>query len=94
MDDTDETEEEVDGSKAKRQSVSPGFLHMMEKGRRIQVVLGLDDQAPPGPDQTSARQGKVLREGELFGRAGKVGDAGEHESPLPVLVSICYLVNL
>lgn len=48
----------------------------------VQVVLGLDDQAPAGPDDTGGRQGGVLGEGELLGGTGKVGDTGEDESPL------------
>lgn len=47
-----------------------------------EVVLGLDDEAPAGPDDAGGRQGGVLREGELLGGAGKVGDTGEDKSPL------------
>lgn len=54
----------------------------------VQVVLGLDDQAPPGPDDAGAGQGKVLGKRELFGGAGKVGDAGEDKSPLYELFSV------
>lgn len=46
------------------------------------VVLGLDDEAPAGPDEAGGGQGAVLGEGELLGGAGKVGDAGEDEGPL------------
>ena len=46
-----------------------------------QVVLGLDDQAPAGPDETSGSQGTVLGERELLGRARKVGDTCEDEAP-------------
>jgi hypothetical protein len=54
-----------------------------EGGRKSgQVVLGLDDQAPSGPDEAGAGQGKVLSERELLDGARKVGDAGEDESPL------------
>jgi glutamine cyclotransferase len=48
----------------------------------VQIVLGLDDQAPTGPDETSASQGKVLGKGQLFGGTGKVGNTGNNESPL------------
>lgn len=47
-----------------------------------EVVLGLDNQTPAGPDEARGRQGGVLRQGELFGGTGKVGDAGEDERPL------------
>lgn len=52
-----------------------------------QVVLGLDDEAPAGPDEAGGGQGTVLGEGEFLGGAGEVGDAGEDEGPL--LVFIC-----
>lgn len=48
----------------------------------VQVVLGLDDEAPAGPDETGAGEGKVLRQGELLDGAGKVGDASDDEAPL------------
>ena len=47
-----------------------------------QVVLGLDDEAPAGPDEARGRQGAVLLQRELLGRAGEVGDTGEDEGPL------------
>lgn len=47
-----------------------------------EVVLGLDDEAPAGPDEAGGGQGAVLGEGELLGGAAKVGDAGEDEGPL------------
>lgn len=47
-----------------------------------EVVLGLDDEAPAGPDEARGRQGAVLGEGEFLGGAGKVGDSGEDERPL------------
>jgi hypothetical protein len=47
-----------------------------------EVVLGLDDEAPAGPDEAGGRQGAVLLQGELLGGAGEVGDAGEDEGPL------------
>lgn len=62
LDDTHDTEEEVDGGQ--------------------QHVLGLDDQAPTGPDEARGGQGAVLGEGELLGGTGKVRDTGENESPL------------
>lgn len=51
-----------------------------------QVVLGLDDEAPAGPNEARGRQRGVLRQRELLGRAGKVGDTGEDEGPLFVVV--------
>jgi len=51
-------------------------------GRYVQVVLGLDDEAPPGPDEAGAGESKVLRKRELLCGTGKVGDAGEDERPL------------
>lgn len=59
---TDETEEEVDGSE--------------------EIVLGLNDQAPPGPDETGASEGKVLGSRELLDGTGEIGDTGEDKSPL------------
>lgn len=47
-----------------------------------QVVLGLDDEAPARPDEAGSRQGAVLLQRELLGRATEVGDAGEDEGPL------------
>ena len=47
-----------------------------------QDVLGLDDQSPPGPDRARGRQGGILRQGELLGRARKVGDASDDDGPL------------
>lgn len=53
-------------------------------GRRsaVQVVLGLDDQTPSGPDDTRAGQRNVLSNGELLSRAREVGDASKDETPL------------
>jgi len=48
----------------------------------IHDISRLDDQAPTSPDQTCGSQGDVLCEGELFGRAVEVGDAGKDEAPL------------
>jgi hypothetical protein len=45
-------------------------------------VLGLDDEAPAGPDDTRAGEGEVLGEGELLGGTGEVGDTGEDKTPL------------
>lgn len=47
-----------------------------------QVVLGLDDEAPARPDEARSRQGAVLLQRELLGRATEVRDAGEDEGPL------------
>lgn len=38
----------------------------------LQVVLGLDDQAPSRPDDAGGREGGVLGQGEGLGGAGKV----------------------
>ena len=51
------------------------------KKGNAQVVLGLDDQAPAGPDETGGSQGGVLGERELLGWARKVGDTCEDETP-------------
>ena len=60
----------------------------------LQVVLGLDDEAPTSPDDAGTGQGKVLGEGELLGGTSKVGDAGEDESPLQRIESvIVYIVE-
>lgn len=48
----------------------------------LQVVLGLDDQAPSSPDEASAGQGKVLCERELLDGSRKVRDTGKDKSPL------------
>jgi hypothetical protein len=53
-----------------------------KREKDAQDVSGLDDQAPSGPDEARAGQGKVLGEGELLGGAREVGDAGDDESPL------------
>lgn len=61
----------------------------------IQVVLGLDDEAPASPDNTGAGQGKVLGEGEVLDGTSEIGDTGEDKSPLQVInkVSIyAYIV--
>lgn len=63
-------------------SISTSFGQARDRIGHVQVVLGLDDQAPAGPDDTGGRQGGVLGEGKLLGGTGKVGDAGEDESPL------------
>lgn len=58
-----------------------------------QIVLGLDNQAPPRPDQARRGQRRVLCERELLGGARKVGDAGEDEGPFhhgrPVIDLLC-----
>ncbi len=48
----------------------------------IQVVLGLDDQAPTGPDCTGCHEGAVLLERELLSRSEEVGDTSKDEAPL------------
>jgi hypothetical protein len=60
----------------------------------IQVVLGLDDEAPASPDNTGARQGEVLGEGEVLDGTSEVGDTGKDKSPLQVVnkVSICACI--
>ena len=57
-------------------------LAVQVAGKYVQNVLGLDDQAPPGPDQTRASKGKVLGEGELLGRASHIGNTSNYEAPL------------
>jgi hypothetical protein len=51
----------------------------------IQVVLGLDDEAPAGPDNTGTGQGEVLSEGEVLDGTSEVGDTGEDKSPLQIV---------
>lgn len=78
LNDSDESEEEVYGGEAAQVS---GCI----KGRYgdvVQVVLGLDDQAPTGPDETGAGQGEVLGERELLGRTSEIGNTSEDKSPL------------
>lgn len=61
----------------------------------IQVVLGLDDEAPASPDNTGAGQGQVLGEGEVLNGTSEIGDTGEDKSPLQLInkVSIyAYMV--
>ena len=53
----------------------------MEDRKHAQIVLGLDDQAPTSPDETGGSQGAVLGERQLLGRARKVGDTCEDETP-------------
>lgn len=80
LDNTDTSEEEVDSSEP---SPSVSFPHYHNPGSRyIQVVLGGDDHAPTSPDAASGHQGTVLSEGELLGRAAKIGDTGDDKSPL------------
>lgn len=81
LDDADDAEEEVDGGEAGRERQS-GSRVREERCRHVQVVLGLDDEAPARPDEAGAGEGKVLRDRQLLGGTGKVGDAGEDERPL------------
>lgn len=83
LDDADHSEEEVYGGETvgvegRQRLVFVYFFRKM--GRRenivVQVVLGLDDQAPSGPDETGRGEGGVLCEGELLGGARKVRDTG------------------
>lgn len=85
---SDETEEEVDGGEARGGIYSAWDMtkqdqtwQMAEK-KNIQVVLGLDDQAPSSPDKTSAGKSEVLSEGELLNGTREVGDTGKDKSPL------------
>ena len=88
LDDADHAEEEVDSSEAMLGgAVVSKVLQDTARARDnanchfLQVVLGLDDQAPPRPDDARRRQGPVLRKRQLLGRAGKVGDASEDKTP-------------
>ena len=63
-------------------SQHPFPLYHKSGSEYIQVVLGGDDHAPASPDAASGHQGTVLSEGELLGRAAKVGDTGDDKSPL------------
>jgi hypothetical protein len=53
-----------------------------------QIVLGLDDEAPAGPDDTGRGQSKVLGDGELLYGTGEVRDAGEDEGPLWIAILV------
>lgn len=53
-----------------------------EGGLDEQVVFGLDYQTPSRPDKSGCRQGDVLRERELLGRAGEVSNTCEDDGPL------------
>lgn len=55
----------------------------------LQDVTGLDDQAPAGPDGTSAHQSSVLGERELLGGTVEVGDTGDDKGPL-LESAFCY----
>jgi hypothetical protein len=55
---------------------------MIQRGISVQVVLRLNDEAPPGPDNTGASQSEVLSERELLGGTSEVGDTGKDKSPL------------
>lgn len=50
-------------------------------GKDIQIILRLDNQAPPRPNKPRGRQRAVLRQRERRRGARKVGDAREHETP-------------
>lgn len=62
---------------------SPSRCSVKDKvGGSVQVVLGLDDEAPSGPDHAGAGQGEELCKGQLLGGTGEVRDTGDDESPL------------
>lgn len=91
LDEADQSEEEVDSGET-GVCVSCGWDRNRGTGAVIQVVLGLDDEAPAGPDDAGAGQGEVLGEGELLGGTSKVGDAGEDESPLQGIESVIVYI--
>lgn len=72
LDDADEAEEEVDGGEAIHINEGVSCESTVQilgegggisgAGATIQVVLGLDNQAPSGPDQAGAGEGQVLCE--------------------------------
>jgi hypothetical protein len=85
LDDTDDTEEEVDSGEPISLWLaipSPILPPPNLSGGNSQIILRLDDQAPPRPDQSGSSQGTVLRERQLLGRAGKVRDTRQHDAPL------------
>lgn len=47
-----------------------------------EVVLGLDDETPAGPNDTGGQEGKLLSAGHGFDGALDVGDTSKHERPL------------
>lgn len=79
LDDTNASEEEVDGGEANL--VSHGNIKAPGEAT-IQVVLRRDDHAPAGPDGTGGHKGTVLGQGELLSGALEVGDTGDDECPL------------
>ena len=89
LDDADDAEEEVDGREAGHctwlawltTKTHKGLRRRAGQGKDAQIVLGLDNQAPPGPDDAGSGQGGVLGQRELLGGAAKVGDAGDDETP-------------
>lgn len=48
----------------------------------VQIVLGLDDQAPACPDGTGSCESCILGEGELFSWAIEICYAGKNNTPL------------
>lgn len=50
-------------------------------GQYIQHILGLDNEAPSGPDGTGSHEGEVLSQGQLLSWAKEVGGAGEDHAP-------------
>ena len=57
-----------------KRKVEEGWRGPREQGQggHSQVVLRLDDQAPPRPDEASSSQGEVLGDGKLLDGAGEV----------------------
>lgn len=60
------------------------------RGLCVQNVLWLDDKAPASPDCAGGSKSGVLGEGEGLGWAPEVGDTGEDECPLGVVLAIWY----
>lgn len=82
LDQTDDSEEEVDGGEAITRALADAQRDNKRGHGNVQNVLGLDDKTPAGPDKAGTGQGEVLGEGEVLGGAREVGDAGNDESPL------------
>lgn len=59
-----------------------GSAAQEEVDRGQQVVLGLDDQTPSGPDEAGGKQSGVLGAGQSLDRSSKVRDTGNDQSPL------------
>lgn len=91
LDETDASEEEVDGGEAGEPCqyvysasgrLDGGEHQWREIEGHVQKVTRLDDEAPSGPDGAGAHERGVLGQGQLISWTSEVGDTGEDEGPL------------